>query len=156
MTVQNASRSADKRSVNVVVGLTNVGKEPLEVMFLGPRPLLLDDQGNEATVRSVSGLGICNDGGNRPWESNSEWCARTQASAYSTLAPQSQVSIVMRFAVDTKVSEESGQEKAAGADVQPALLSGSVVSFSSRVGVRKGEKERPQGYTISMPNIPLR
>ncbi|MBK8638393.1 MAG: hypothetical protein IPN92_08930 [Chromatiaceae bacterium] len=151
--VQSASRSEDKKAVNISFMVINGGSEPLDAMFLGPQALLSDSQGNSALATHVTGMGVCViEGHGDGWQTDLPRCWDRAGGNMTTLMPQGQNLVLMRFSVqeDKKPRDEGGGE------TKPVVLSGDSVSFSSRLGVKKGEKGKPQGYSIGIANIPLK
>lgn len=151
--VQSASRSEDKRTVTVSIMVVNTGSETLDAMFLGPRPMVADNQGNTAMVSHVTGMGVCLDPWRQPWNSGLDSCWEQGSANMTTLMPQGQNLVLMRFQIEP--SKEDPQSNEAD-DKKANIISGDSVSFSSRLGVQKGEKGKPKGYSIGIANIPLK
>jgi len=150
--VQSASRSEDKKSVNVSFMVVNSGSEALHAMFIGPQAFLSDSQGNAALATHVSGMGICTKN-SIDWEQQMNYCWDYCTGSLTTLMPQGQNLILMRFKIGEQKANGRPKE---GDEEKPIVLSGDSVSFSSRLGVQKGEKGKPQGYSIGVANIPLK
>lgn len=140
--IQSISRSQDKKSVSISFTVVNTGNEPLHALFIGPQALLSDNQGNTALASYVTGIGVCGD----HWINNIDYCWQYRTGDMTMLMPQSQNLVLMRF---TASEPKNNQDK-------ETTLSGDSLSFSSRLGIQKGEKGKPKAYPIGIANIPLK
>ena len=138
LSVQSVSRSQDKKSVSVIVALTDSLKSPVQVVLTSPKPSLLDDQANLGEINLASGIEVCN--GNFY---DAGWCAvNWQRTRWTTLSPGAPTMLLLRFA---------SQQPIPGNHV--SLAAGMLVAPVEDGGQTKGTT--PKLVSLSFANLPI-
>lgn len=137
--VQNISRTGDNKAVNVVLGVINTGETAADLMFIGSQASLIDNRGNQAWAKNVTGLELC--WHYNRWFEDADWCFKHQSARLTKLQPNVLLTVLVRFEADASTSKEG--------------LTGDLVSFSSRMAVRRGDEADIEVFSVSIPNIPV-
>ncbi len=138
-TVQNVSRSTDKKSVSVVLALTDKLKNAIQAVMVNPKPSLIDDQATMAETDQANGIQICNnfyDGG---------WCTTAwPRTRWTTLSPNMPTMLLLRFASPQPIQGHH-------ISLAPSLLLSPVTDTSAD----QAKQATPTAVSISLANIPI-
>ena len=93
ITAQTVTRSADQKSLTIVLTVVNTEKGRTKVLMTRPKPSILDDNTDYSEVSTVNGIQICND-----WSLDANGCKLSNTSFnWTTLMPGVPNSILLRF-----------------------------------------------------------
>ena len=93
ITAQTVTRSADRKTLTIVLTVVNTEKGPTKILMTRPKPSILDDETNYIEVSTVNGIQICND-----WGLDANGCKVSyQVFNWTTLMPAVPNSILLRF-----------------------------------------------------------
>lgn len=91
--VQNVSRSSDKKTVSIVLALTDKLKNPILAVMVQPPPSLIDDQADFAEIGQTNGIQVCNNN-----FADGDWCKKVwPATRWTTLSPGMPTMLLLRF-----------------------------------------------------------
>lgn len=136
-TVQNVSRSSDKKTVSVVLALTDKLKNPILAVMVQPPPSMIDDQANLAEIGQSNGIQICNT------FADGDWCKRSwPATRWTTLSPGMPTMLLLRFVSQQPVQ---GTHVSLAASI---LLTPVSDTDSSKFGP-------PSLVSVSLANLPV-
>ena len=137
--VENISRSTDKKTVSVVLALTNKTKNPILGVLVGPKPSLIDDQTNLADITQTNGIQVCNQD-----FTNGDWCTRSwPRTRWTTLSPGAPTMLLLRF-------------------TSPQAVQGSHVSLAASLLLAPvadsdpSKTDPPSAVSVSLANLPIR
>lgn len=137
-TVQNVSRSSDKKTVSVVVALTDKLKTSIQAVMVQPRPSLIDDQADLADISQTNGIQVCYDN-----FADGDTCARNwPRTRWTTLSPGVPTMLLLRF-----VSQQAVQ----GSHV--SLAASVLLAPVTETDPQKGNP--PSLISVSLANLPL-
>ena len=137
LSVQSVARSANKKSIAVIISLTNLDKDPVRVILTAPKPTLLDDSADLGQIESVNGLQIC-----RNWEWQTAECrAMARSVNWTTLSPNTPVNLLFRFV--------SGDASFSGsvASITATILKRSSQDFNNVAETQKSIVTVPVSFT---------
>ena len=94
-TIQNVSRSPDKKTVSVVLAVVDKLKNSVLAVMTQPKPTLLDDQANLADINILNGIPVCQDINSF---ADGSYCANAfPRSRWTTLSSNMPTMLLMRF-----------------------------------------------------------
>jgi TolB-like protein len=134
-TVQSVSRSTDKKSISVVLALTDKLKNSIRAVMGQPKASLIDDKATLAETDQTNGIQVCNN------FYDGSWCAENwPRTRWTTLSPTTM--LLLRFA---------GPQPIQGSHISLAaslLLSPVIEAVSD-------QKPAAKLVSISLANIPI-
>ena len=98
--------SADRKSISIVLKITNVKKTPMRVLFVGPRPSIIDDAAEFSEATEVKGISVCNAFGRDFYNDNPQVCTNMNRSNWTTLSPNFPVNVLFSFKSDKSFSSK--------------------------------------------------
>jgi TolB-like protein len=137
-TVQTVSRSMDKKSISVVLALTDRLKNSIQAVMVQPKASSIDDQATLAPIDQANGIQICAD------FSDGSWCAANwPRTRWTTLSPNMPTMLLLRFASPQPIQ---------GSHI--SLAASLLLSPVTEAGTDQ-KPVTPEVVSVSLANIPI-